>query len=56
MIPRNMFIGASVEPVPSEGDNYYHCKLCSGWVDMRDLGAVLSHEGPMPHPAEDQAH
>jgi hypothetical protein len=22
-----------------------------GWFDMRDLGAVLVHEEPLPHPA-----
>jgi hypothetical protein len=24
-----------------------------GWFDMRDLGAVLDHEEPLPHPACD---
>jgi hypothetical protein len=28
---------------------------CGGFFDMRDLGAVLDHEGPLPHPAYDQA-
>ena len=28
---------------------------CGGWFDIRDLGAVLDHEGPLPHPACDQA-
>jgi hypothetical protein len=26
-----------------------------GWFDMRDLGAVLDHEEPLPHPASDPA-
>jgi hypothetical protein len=26
------------------------------WFDMRDLGAVLDHEEPLPHPAEDRQH
>jgi hypothetical protein len=26
-----------------------------GWFDMRDLGPVLEHEEPLPHPASDQA-
>jgi hypothetical protein len=30
-------------------------QACGGWLDMRDLGAVLDHEGPLPHAAEDQA-
>jgi hypothetical protein len=25
-----------------------------GWLEMRDLGAVLDHEEPLPHPACDQ--
>jgi hypothetical protein len=24
------------------------------WFDMRDLGAVLDHEEPLPHPVGDQ--
>ena len=24
------------------------------WIDMRDLGQVLEHAGPLPHPAQDQ--
>jgi len=28
--------------------------LCGGYFDMRDLGAVLEHEEPLPHPVEDQ--
>jgi hypothetical protein len=25
-----------------------------GWFDMRDLGMVLDHEEPQPHPVEDR--
>jgi hypothetical protein len=25
-----------------------------GWFDMRNLGAVLDHEEPLPHPVEDR--
>jgi hypothetical protein len=25
-----------------------------GWFDMRDLGAVLDHEEPLPHPTCEQ--
>jgi len=27
-----------------------------GLLDMRDLGAVLDHEEPLPHPVEDREH
>jgi len=30
-------------------------RLCGDYFDMRDLGAVLDHEEPLPHPACDQA-
>ncbi len=29
-------------------------EACGPLFDMRDLGAVLDHEGPLPHPAIDQ--
>jgi hypothetical protein len=25
------------------------------WLDMRDLGQVFEHDGPLPHPAHDQS-
>jgi hypothetical protein len=33
----------------------HKCEMCGGWFDMRDLGAVLDHKKPLPHPASDQA-
>jgi len=27
---------------------------CGGWIDVSDLGAVVDHAGPLPHPAIDQ--
>ena len=30
------------------------CPACGGWIDCRDLGQVFEHEGPLPHPAQDQ--
>ena len=27
---------------------------CGGWIDCRDLARVFEHEGPLPHPAQDQ--
>jgi hypothetical protein len=35
---------------------FFKCdEACGSWIDMRDLGVVLDHEGPMPHPVEDRA-
>jgi hypothetical protein len=39
----------------SEAEHFWKCEACGGWFDMRDLGAVLDHEKPLPHPASDQA-
>jgi hypothetical protein len=35
--------------------NYFRCKLCGGYLDARDLVWIEDHEGPLPHPAQDQA-
>jgi hypothetical protein len=42
-------------PPLTEAEHFWKCEACGGWFDMRDLGAVLDHEGPLPHPVEDQA-
>jgi hypothetical protein len=39
----------------SEAELFFKCEAFGGWFDMRDLGAVLDHEGSLPHPVEDQA-
>jgi hypothetical protein len=52
---RGKYIGLLVgEDVTDEADNFFKCADCGCWFDMRDLGAVLDHEGPLPHPAEDR--
>jgi hypothetical protein len=56
IIPRGKIIGKQVGGPPlSEAEHYFKCEACGGWFDMRDLGAVLDHEEPLPHPACDQA-
>jgi hypothetical protein len=56
IIPRGKIIGKQVGGSPlSEAEHYSKCEACGGWFDMRDLGAVLDHEEPLPHPACDQA-
>ena len=53
--PRGTVIGKRVgRPALNEADNYFRCKMCGGYFDTRDYGAVLDHETPPPHPAEDQ--
>jgi hypothetical protein len=39
----------------SEAENFFRCKICGGFIDARDLAWIEDHEGPLPHPAQDQA-
>ncbi len=51
MIPRNLYIGKRDGGEPDdESEHFYLCSKCGSPVDMRDLGMVLDHEGPLPHP------
>ncbi len=38
----------------SEADHFVQCPGCGAWVDMRDLGMVLDHARPLPHPVRDK--
>jgi hypothetical protein len=38
-----------------EVEYFFRCKACNGWIDARDLTWVEDHEGPLPHPAQDQS-
>jgi hypothetical protein len=54
--PRSTIMGKrSGGPPLSEAEHFHKCAACGGWFDMRDLGAVPDHEGPLPYPAQDQA-
>jgi uncharacterized protein (DUF2342 family) len=39
-----------------EAEHFFRCVACNGWIDARDYVWVEDHEGPLPHPAQDQAH
>jgi hypothetical protein len=49
-LPRGKYIGLLVgEDVADEVENFFKCAECGCcWLDMRDLGAGLDHEGPLP--------
>jgi hypothetical protein len=48
-IPRGTIIGTqSGGPPLSDAEHFWKCELCGGYFDMRDLGAVLEHEEPLP--------
>jgi len=38
----------------SEADHFMQCPGCGAWLDRRDLGMVLDHAGPLPHPVRDK--
>ena len=37
----------------TEADHFSNCPVCGAFLDMRDLGALLEHEEPLPRPASD---
>jgi hypothetical protein len=37
-----------------EAEHFIRCPACGGWIDCRDLGQALEHDGPLPHPTQDQ--
>jgi hypothetical protein len=53
--PRGSVLGERTDSrrVP-EAEYFFRCVACGGWIDMRDLGWIEDHEGPLPHPAQDQ--
>ena len=55
-LPRGTVIGkVEGDSRFSEAEHFWKCEFCSGLFDMRDLGAVLDHEGPdAPHPTRDR--
>src|SRR3954467_6159670 len=48
--------GARVEAPPQDHDteNYARCEQCGGWIDVRDIGAILDHKKPLSHRAQDK--
>jgi hypothetical protein len=52
--PRGVFIGQRAGRIVGEEMHYFRCPACGGYFDMRDLGWIEDHEGPLPHPACDQ--
>jgi hypothetical protein len=56
MIRRGTYFGRPVGEQPKgEAEHYIRCPGCGGWIDCRDLGQVFEHEGPLPHPPQDQS-
>jgi hypothetical protein len=54
-IPRGKYLDKRLWHFPKEAaDNYIRCPDCGGWIDVSDLGFVVDHSGPLPHPAIDQ--
>lgn len=47
-------VGVRQGPPVSEEEHYIVCGKCGGVVDCRDLVSVIAHNGPLPHPPQDQ--
>ena len=52
-VPRGKYFGNPIMK-RERVRNFIRCLACGGWIDCRDLGQVFEHEGPLPHPAQDQ--
>ena len=48
-VPPDRDIGKPVVRKQGAHDGY-KCELCGAWIELRNLSAVLAHEGPLPHP------
>ena len=54
--PRGTVLGERADRLRvSEAENFFRCNICGGYLDARDYVWVLDHEGPLPHPPQDQA-
>jgi hypothetical protein len=54
-VARGKYLGRPLGGQPmEESEHFVTCPACGGWIDCRDLGQVFEHEGPLPHPAQDQ--
>jgi hypothetical protein len=52
---RGKYIGKRVgKSVKDDAEHFMRCPTCGGLIDMRDLGQVFEHEGPLSHPTQDQ--
>ena len=53
-IPRGKYLDERHRRSASEvADSHIRCPECVGWIDVSDLGSVVDHAGPLPHPAID---
>ena len=54
-IPRGKYLGQRVGGESAdEAEHFMKCPACGGVFDMRDLGQVFEHDGPLPHPSRDE--
>ena len=54
-VRRGEITGKRVGEQPKdETEHFIQCPACDGWIDMRDLGQVVEHAGPLPHPSQDR--
>jgi hypothetical protein len=44
-------IGESVDRKPREPRRFTRCQTCGRMFEANDLGQLLEHDGPLPHPS-----
>ena len=47
-LPRGVYTGKRIGPPVLEREHFFACPVCAEPVDMRDLGTVFAHVGPLP--------
>ena len=53
-IPRGKYLDERYRGSPVDAaESHIRCPTCGGWIDVSDLGCVVDHAGPLPHPAID---
>jgi hypothetical protein len=45
--------GVRADHKPTRAAHYVRCAVCGGWIDICDIAATLAHQGPLPHPVDD---
>jgi len=52
--PRDKITGPVGGVAPNDAEHFICCAACGAVIDVRELGQVLAHCGPLPHPSPGQ--
>ena len=51
IVPRQKYNDKKIDTAKNETGYFIRCPACGGRIDVRDVGQVLEHDGPPPHPS-----